>query len=197
MQQSSVMSTCGSSVPCSVKLSVLLLAAGWLLLLSTGTAAANTGTHKYNESEGMSGSAVDALAGPESWRLPLSYTLTSGDFLHSHADNVEHSAAGPLGEQPAAPHKGLWPLNKWDIGVFTLAVVVVFIAAGGGIGGGAVFVPLYMLIAGMASESLVALILLSLHPIHNLQLILQVLQPAKLLLCPTSLSWVVRLQTLH
>eukprot|EP00877_Chromochloris_zofingiensis_P000977 jgi/Chrzof1/10880/Cz05g15230.t1 len=105
----------------------------------------------------MSGSAVDALAGPESWRLPLSYTLTSGDFLHSHADNVEHSAAGPLGEQPAAPHKGLWPLNKWDIGVFTLAVVVVFIAAGGGIGGGAVFVPLYMLIAGFATSQAVAL----------------------------------------
>lgn len=51
--------------------------------------------------------------------------------------------------QPAAPHKPLLPyMDKWDFILLACAAVTLFIAAGGGIGGGAIFVPLYIWAGG-------------------------------------------------
>ena len=46
-------------------------------------------------------------------------------------------------------HKPLWPLNWRDISTFIVAILALFIAAGGGIGGGGVLVPLFILALGM------------------------------------------------
>ena len=52
------------------------------------------------------------------------------------------------------PHKTFWPLAWGDIVGFSFAAVSLFIAAGGGIGGGGILVPLFILIMGEASSSL-------------------------------------------
>lgn len=46
------------------------------------------------------------------------------------------------------PHKGLWPLCTRDVATLLLTAITLFIAAGGGIGGGAVFVVLYVFVGG-------------------------------------------------
>lgn len=49
---------------------------------------------------------------------------------------------------PAASHKPLWPLDSRDWLTFAVAAFAIFIAAGGGIGGGGVLVPLYASLLG-------------------------------------------------
>ncbi len=56
-----------------------------------------------------------------------------------------------LGNHKDDPHKGLWPLDWRDVVGYTFAAVSLFIAAGGGIGGGGILVPLYILVMGEAS----------------------------------------------
>lgn len=54
-------------------------------------------------------------------------------------------------------HKPLWPLDSrdwWTLGIATLAI---FVAAGGGIGGGGVLVPLYASVLGFPAKYAVAL----------------------------------------
>lgn len=46
------------------------------------------------------------------------------------------------------PHKSFWPPDWGDIVGYTFAAVSLFIAAGGGIGGGGILVPLYILVMG-------------------------------------------------
>jgi hypothetical protein len=54
-----------------------------------------------------------------------------------------------FGKEPhAARHKPIWPLNVADALVLLGASAVVFLAAGAGIGGGSVLVPLYLLGGG-------------------------------------------------
>lgn len=47
-------------------------------------------------------------------------------------------------------HKPLWPLDWRDVVTFVIAALALFIAAGGGIGGGGVLVPLFILVLGTA-----------------------------------------------
>mmetsp|Transcript_32985 Transcript_32985/g.60411 ORF Transcript_32985/g.60411 Transcript_32985/m.60411 type:complete len:491 (+) Transcript_32985:69-1541(+) len=54
-------------------------------------------------------------------------------------------------------HKGLLPLDGKDVLCFSLAVVGLIIAAGGGIGGGGILVPLYMLLLGFRPKHGIAL----------------------------------------
>eukprot|EP00884_Botryococcus_braunii_P020092 jgi/Botrbrau1/6767/Bobra.0057s0003.1 len=54
-------------------------------------------------------------------------------------------------------HKPLWPLNWRDISTFIVAILALFIAAGGGIGGGGVLVPLFILALGFTTSVAVAL----------------------------------------
>ena len=45
-------------------------------------------------------------------------------------------------------HKSLWPLGMRDFLGFGIATLGLFIAAGGGIGGGAILVPVYLIVLG-------------------------------------------------
>lgn len=100
--------------------------------------------------------------------LSLASFATSGAAYPSHNQHhggrprvgplLEHtaSAAGIAASssqrtpnQPTPPHKPLLPqLNHWDVLLFVGTAITLFIAAGGGIGGGAVFVVLYVFVGG-------------------------------------------------
>ncbi|EIE22493.1 hypothetical protein COCSUDRAFT_47913 [Coccomyxa subellipsoidea C-169] len=62
-----------------------------------------------------------------------------------------------LGNHKDDPHKGLWPLDWRDVVGYIFAAVSLFIAAGGGIGGGGILVPLYILVMGFPTNTAVAL----------------------------------------
>lgn len=50
---------------------------------------------------------------------------------------------------PNSPHKPLFPnVDTWDVLLLLCTAITLFIAAGGGIGGGAVFVVLYVFVGG-------------------------------------------------
>ena len=67
--------------------------------------------------------------------------------VSTYASSLLHESAVPGHSQPVA-HKELWPLSNTDTWAFGLAAVAIFIAAGGGIGGGGILVPLYASILG-------------------------------------------------
>lgn len=52
------------------------------------------------------------------------------------------------GYGPLEPHKPLFPLKREDWVGYGFAAISLFIAAGGGIGGGGILVPLYILLLG-------------------------------------------------
>ena len=55
----------------------------------------------------------------------------------------------PLGHNTKdEDHKRLWPLSARDVAGFLIAAVGLFIAAGGGLGGGGILVPVYILLLG-------------------------------------------------
>lgn len=54
-------------------------------------------------------------------------------------------------------HKPLWPLDTRDWWTIGIATVAIFVAAGGGIGGGGVLVPLYASVLGFPAKYAVAL----------------------------------------
>lgn len=51
------------------------------------------------------------------------------------------------------PHKPFWPLDWRDLVGYGFAALSLFIAAGGGIGGGGILVPLYILVLGARNFS--------------------------------------------
>ncbi|CAK0781249.1 hypothetical protein CVIRNUC_005324 [Coccomyxa viridis] len=55
------------------------------------------------------------------------------------------------------PHKPLFPLTRADWIGYGFAAISLFIAAGGGIGGGGILVPLYILLLGFNTDTAVAL----------------------------------------
>jgi len=65
-----------------------------------------------------------------------------------------HAAAAA---DPAPSHPPLFPLRPSDFAVFFLAALTLFTAAGGGIGGGTLFVPLFTVVGGFAPTNAVAL----------------------------------------
>mmetsp|Transcript_3474 Transcript_3474/g.8612 ORF Transcript_3474/g.8612 Transcript_3474/m.8612 type:complete len:223 (-) Transcript_3474:938-1606(-) len=69
----------------------------------------------------------------------------------SDQDTVDLSSDATDGPKPAdgyqpGHHKFLWPLNIWDGVGFVLAALGLMIAASGGIGGGGILVPLYLIV---------------------------------------------------
>ena len=54
-------------------------------------------------------------------------------------------------------HKPLWPLDRSDASGLVLAVLGLMIAAGGGIGGGGILVPLYILVMGFSPKHAIPL----------------------------------------
>lgn len=67
--------------------------------------------------------------------------------VSAYASSVLYEPA-VSGHSKPAKHKALWPLSSTDIWGFALAAVAIFIAAGGGIGGGGILVPLFASILG-------------------------------------------------
>ena len=84
-------------------------------------------------------------------KATLADELNSGNQFVANAlaseQNVSrHSSC--LDHIDNAIHKALLPLDAKDYIMLAVAVVTLFVAAGGGIGGGAVYVPMYILIGG-------------------------------------------------
>uniref|UniRef100_A0A383VY93 Membrane transporter protein n=1 Tax=Tetradesmus obliquus TaxID=3088 RepID=A0A383VY93_TETOB len=71
----------------------------------------------------------------------------------SEHDQQYEKAGQPL--QP--PHKALFPLGTRDLATLLLTIITLFIAAGGGIGGGAVFIVCYVFVGGFTPAQAVAL----------------------------------------
>ena len=68
---------------------------------------------------------------------------------------------GPLGHNTKdEDHKRLWPLSARDVAGFLIAAVGLFIAAGGGLGGGGILVPVYILLIGARLAVCLPLLLL-------------------------------------
>lgn len=94
---------------------------------------------------------------------PTAYTYNETSALHkgpsdlqkqlctagvsTYASSLLHESA-LFGLSKPAKHKALWPLSSTDFWAFGLAAVAIFIAAGGGIGGGGILVPLFASILG-------------------------------------------------
>lgn len=70
----------------------------------------------------------------------------------SEHDQQYEKAGQPL--QP--PHKALFPLGTRDLATLLLTIITLFIAAGGGIGGGAVFIVCYVFVGGEIHAALAA-----------------------------------------
>lgn len=84
------------------------------------------------------------LAGDATTRAPPGHPFFSDD-------ETEYVEATHLGDEEAhghAWHKPLHPINGWDVAGVALACVGLMIAAAGGIGGGGILVPLYILVLG-------------------------------------------------
>lgn len=84
---------------------------------------------------------------------------SSGNPLDSGSHSTNSSLGGSNAKyEPTPPHKPLWPnWSQGDVWLFVLSAITLFIAAGGGIGGGAVFVPLFIIVGGFTAAQAVAL----------------------------------------
>ena len=73
---------------------------------------------------------------------------TSGFSTYSSSKLFETELAK---HQKPVSHKALWPLDSRDWWTFGIASIAVFVAAGGGIGGGGVLVPLFASVLGVTT----------------------------------------------
>ena len=69
------------------------------------------------------------------------------DGVSTYSSSRLHESALTKRSAPGK-HKDLWPLDSRDWWTFGLAAVAIFVAAGGGIGGGGVLVPLFASVLG-------------------------------------------------
>lgn len=74
-------------------------------------------------------------------------TLTGRGLLEAHGGRN----AGK------SDHKPLLPTSQYDVAMFVVAGIVLFIAAGAGMGGGPVLVPLYLTLGAFHQQAAVAL----------------------------------------
>lgn len=109
------------------------------------------------------------MAPRPSWRLRISLLLglallavAAGGAAAAAVDNdASASASSGIDKPPSVVminhHKPLLPLDTWDYVTFLVGAIGLIVAAAGGIGGGGVLVPLYIIIAGFDAKSAVAL----------------------------------------
>eukprot|EP00752_Nemacystus_decipiens_P012021 g10656.t1 len=72
-----------------------------------------------------------------------------GEGLLLAVANSDEDAVDEFGHEPPflpMSHKDLIPMNRWDIATIVLAACGLMIAAAGGIGGGGILVPIYILV---------------------------------------------------
>lgn len=72
----------------------------------------------------------------------------SGVSTYISSSQLQGYEAVPSKNPAPGKHKALWPLNSRDWWALGTATVAVFVAAGGGIGGGGVLVPLFASVLG-------------------------------------------------
>ena len=85
--------------------------------------------------------------GPSELQHAQSCTGTNG--VSTYASSRWHERALSK-HSTAGKHKALWPLDSRDWWAFGTAIVAIFVAAGGGIGGGGVLVPLFASVLGQS-----------------------------------------------
>jgi hypothetical protein len=74
---------------------------------------------------------------------------SAADSSHEAAGQWSEGQPQQESEQPLKPpHKALIPLGTRDLATLLLTIITLFIAAGGGIGGGAVFIVCYVFVGG-------------------------------------------------
>jgi hypothetical protein len=66
------------------------------------------------------------------------------------SNDTQSMAAVHNAQSPSNSHKDLVPLALADWLTFAASAIILFLAAGGGIGGGVVMVPLFILVTGMS-----------------------------------------------
>lgn len=74
----------------------------------------------------------------------------SGVSTYISSSQMQGHEAVPSKNPAPGKHKALWPLNSRDWWALGTATVAVFVAAGGGIGGGGVLVPLFASVLGQS-----------------------------------------------
>ncbi|CAM9577491.1 unnamed protein product [Scytosiphon promiscuus] len=129
-----------------------------VLFLGPSCLHAASVSEQREESEGRLGRPqTDVLEGGEGHRRALMTAGVPGEGLLLVVANSDEDAVDEFGDVEYAPpgdghrkenkwHKDLLPLDKWDIATFILAAVGLMIAAAGGIGGGGILVPIYILV---------------------------------------------------
>ena len=130
-------------------------------LLSVADVSSLPGPHHFTLHESTAtASRTDNGSSQTSHLLPrYDHELGMSTLRHfSHFLSQNQQSLGASGNRfanaflkasPAASHKALWPLDSRDWLTFAGAAFAIFIAAGGGIGGGGVLVPLYASLLGM------------------------------------------------
>jgi hypothetical protein len=120
-----------------------------------------------------SGSVYEAVSGER--EAPGGAAATQ---VPSAAGSTHVGAAGQWSEgqtwqtakQPLKPpHKALLPLGTRDIATLLLTIITLFIAAGGGIGGGAVFIVCYVFVGGKRKRARQTLAVRSCASKHTMQ----------------------------
>lgn len=76
------------------------------------------------------------------------------DLLDSGRDILQANSADTT---HPAEHKSLLPTTQYDVAMFVIAGIVLFVAAGAGMGGGPVLVPVYLTLGGFLQQAAVAL----------------------------------------
>ncbi|KAI8469187.1 MAG: sulfite exporter TauE/SafE-domain-containing protein [Monoraphidium minutum] len=125
--------------------------AGWTL------ACALTGT----DSHALGFHDAGGGAGPTSAAAPLGGSTAAraehGADAAAPAAPPDADAGAAAGGAAARPHKPLRPLSPRDAALFAAVLATAALAAGGGIGGGALFVPLFVTLGAFATSQAVAL----------------------------------------
>lgn len=88
----------------------------------------------------------DGAADLLGWGASNRSSLAASDS--SRNSDVAGSRAGAPLRAHAQLHKPLWPLTSWDVAGIGAAALALLLAASGGIGGGGILVPVYLMILG-------------------------------------------------
>lgn len=87
------------------------------------------------------------------WCPPHDLAITQR-VVHSISSSISSSigSSGPDAPEPPAAHKALLPLSRGDALGLAAASLALLLAASGGIGGGAILVPLYLMVLGEGQQ---------------------------------------------
>lgn len=142
-------------------------AAKIVALIALLTVGATAGSH-HNENKGPSSSVatapssnLDSLHAASSATAASGSTLTTPSANKAAAGHWQHPAATAaagqrrvvvveLADSTATPPavKPLWPLDAMDLAVLAIIVFSLSLAGGAGIGGGAILVPVFLMLRG-------------------------------------------------